>query len=134
MGDGGMSGFVYFIQAEPVEAVKIGYSRYHPRERMRALQLGCPTPLKLTAFIEGSMKDEDALHRAFAHLRIHTEWFRLEGELAHLLAQLRHSRPTEVPGHKPIVDLFVAQMLAREEDKDFEFRHFQMAIARGAGQ
>lgn len=83
-----MNGFVYFIAAETVGAVKIGFSRNHPRARLKQLQTGCPAPLKLLAFIEGAPDDEAGLHKRFTDLKIHSEWFRLEGPLLHMVSRL----------------------------------------------
>ncbi len=71
-----MTGFIYFIAAEPLGAVKIGYSEAHPGRRLKALQTGCPTPLKLLAFVHGSCEEERALHKVFASLHIRGHPFR----------------------------------------------------------
>ncbi len=72
-------------QPEPGGPVKIGYSRVdRPSEVMRriaVLEPGCPWPLRLIGTTKGTVYDERKLHDRFAHLRIHREWFRLEGEL-----------------------------------------------------
>lgn len=105
-----MTGFIYFIAAEPLEAVKIGFSRYHPASRMSQLQIGSAAPLKLLAFVEGSLKEEAALHQLFASLHIHGEWFRIEGKLQYLLSQIS-SRSLDDPV-QPIFDTFVLQQIA----------------------
>jgi hypothetical protein len=73
--------YVYFIACYPLHAVKIGFTRGSPRDRMSALQTGSAAPLKLVACFPGSVTDERALHEAFRALHIHREWFRYEGKL-----------------------------------------------------
>jgi hypothetical protein len=85
---GRIAGFVYFIAAETVGAVKIGFSRNHPRARLKHLQIGCPVPLKLLSFTEGTNDDELRLHASYSDLRIHGEWFRLEGRLIDVVRDL----------------------------------------------
>ena len=74
-------GEVYFIACVPLVAVKIGYTRQGTYNRLAALQTGCPAPLKVYGRFPGTYDDERRLHEAFASLRIHGEWFRLEGKL-----------------------------------------------------
>lgn len=81
-------GYVYFIACEPMEALKIGYTKFHPRARISALQTGCPAPLKLYAHFPGSMDDERRLHQVFAPLHIQGEWFRKEGKLHDMAAYI----------------------------------------------
>lgn len=83
-----MSGYIYFIAAETLGAVKIGFTRSHPIARLKGLQTGCPAPLKLLAFVPGSEEEERRLHRCFSPLRIHGEWFRLEMKLFDFIGYL----------------------------------------------
>jgi hypothetical protein len=76
-----VSGFVYFIACEPLEAVKIGFTKSSPLSRKASLQTGCPSPLKLLTYVPGTIEDERRLHEAFAALHIHGEWFRHEWKL-----------------------------------------------------
>lgn len=80
-----MSGAIYFIACEPLEAVKIGFTKWSPVDRLRAFQTGCPAPLKLLGWVPGSMDEEQRLHRAFHALHITGEWFRHEGKLTHFV-------------------------------------------------
>lgn len=76
---------IYVVQPEPGRPVKIGFSRVQRSSevirRVMALEPGCPWPLRLICAIEGGTYEESMLHARFADLRIHREWFRLEGEL-----------------------------------------------------
>jgi hypothetical protein len=76
-----VSGYIYFIACEPMEAVKIGFTKHHPKRRLAELQTGSPSPLKLLSFFAGTMTEEQKLHQSFAALGIHREWFRFEGKL-----------------------------------------------------
>jgi hypothetical protein len=76
-----MSGYVYFILCEPMEAVKIGFTKHDPKRRLKELQTGSAGPLKLACYFAGSIDDERRLHAAFGALSIHLEWFRFEAKL-----------------------------------------------------
>ncbi len=71
------TGFVYFVWApdDPAGLVKIGFTRKSPEERIAALQIGCPLPLKLIIAIRGSYEIESELHARFSRSRRHGEWF-----------------------------------------------------------
>jgi hypothetical protein len=73
-----VSGLIYFIACEPLEAVKIGYTSNNPYARLTALQTGSAAPLKMLCYVRGTQDEERRLHEAFAKLCIHREWFRLE--------------------------------------------------------
>lgn len=74
---------VYFIRAG--EAVKIGRST-KPYERIADLSTAHHHKLELLATIDGGSKEEKALHRKFAALRIKGEWFRYSAELSKFIA------------------------------------------------
>lgn len=84
-----MSGRIYFVICEPLAAIKIGFTSGNPRERIKALQTGCPSPLKGVVHVPGSQDEERRLHRAFNPLHIHGEWFRFEGKLIDFVHYLR---------------------------------------------
>lgn len=71
---------VYFAQDGDGGPIKIGVSG-QVEERMRSLQRATPRPLRLLATIPGSHRDERDLHKRFAELRIHGEWFKAEAPL-----------------------------------------------------
>ncbi len=71
------TGFVYFIEAMGLRAVKIGFSR-EPRNRLAEMQPSCPARLRLLAAVPGSESIESTLHHKFLDQRIHGEWFHLE--------------------------------------------------------
>lgn len=79
--------WVYFIQGEAGGPIKIGISRDVERRR-NELQRAERQPLKVLATIEGTMKDESALHQRFAAHRLHGEWFSPAADLLTHIANL----------------------------------------------
>lgn len=79
--DQARDGFVYFIQPEGGGLIKIGWAK-DPDARRTLLQCGSPVKLKLCRAQPGAMEDEKSLHRIFAELREHGEWFRAHPALA----------------------------------------------------
>lgn len=74
------SGFIYFIEAEGAQRIKIGYSK-NPDRRLRSLSTGSPMPLRLLAQIPGNQADESKIQRQFAELRLEGEWFYATAQL-----------------------------------------------------
>lgn len=77
---------LYLIEAEN-GLVKIGCSKW-PAERLKAVRLHCCEPTRLIAAWPGRKADELALHARFEAYRIHTEWFRPEGEFASFVDEM----------------------------------------------
>lgn len=81
-------GTVYFIGGE-VGAIKIGYSTY-PLNRLAAMHMGSPIPLRILALVRGSKAMERSYHQRFAAHRLHGEWFErcpeIEAEIIRLNA------------------------------------------------
>ena len=71
---------VYFIRGVRGGPIKIGHAA-NPVERLRAMQAGSPVKLQIIAIIEGGVRREAELHRQFAYLHAHNEWFRSSKEL-----------------------------------------------------
>jgi hypothetical protein len=111
-----VSGFVYFVTPEAVfhrseedlHVVKIGYTRFHPRVRMRELQCGSPVTLELLAYIDGSIPLERAFHDTFAELRWQGEWFLLDRKLRDFLGYFNGLPPSDryVPREQLLVSLY----------------------------
>lgn len=80
-------GFVYFMAGEIADEliVKIGFTRRHPKGRLRTLQSGFPTRLQLIAYVAGDMGLEQRLHRTFQESRLNGEWFRATYKLKDLV-------------------------------------------------
>lgn len=64
---------VYFARAG--DFIKIGKSTGSAEDRIACLQTGCPLPITVLATVQGGRKLEAELHRRFASLRAHGEWF-----------------------------------------------------------
>lgn len=63
--------------------------------RIVELQAGCPYPLRLVLIMDGGdRRNEARLHSAFDQYRFRGEWFRIEGEIASLLAKSK-ADPTQ---------------------------------------
>lgn len=78
---------VYFIRrADGVGPVKIGCSSV-PEMRLECFQNWSPEPLCVLAYVPGSFLDEQRLHRQFASVRLHSEWFEPVPELLSLVAR-----------------------------------------------
>jgi|GEM_PF-3711734 len=73
-------GDVYFVRCHDRPIVKIGWAS-NVQRRLSALQAANPDLLVLLGTVEGTMQDELAWHREFAHLAIRNEWFTLADEL-----------------------------------------------------
>lgn len=67
--------WVYAIQEGEDGPIKIGSAK-DPDERLKTLQCGNSSKLHGLAAWEAPPEHERAIHGAFAHLRLHGEWFR----------------------------------------------------------
>lgn len=71
-------GSIYLLgSAEPL-ALKIGFTKQDPRDRLKQLQTGNPARLTLIGWYPGTLKEEQELHKTLAEYRIGGEWFRLD--------------------------------------------------------
>lgn len=80
---------VYFIQDNPPDGpVKIGYTRRAIHARVAEGQTFHANPLTVLTETYGTRKDESALHRRFAHLKIRGELFHYSAEIRDLIHYL----------------------------------------------
>lgn len=93
---------VYFIQEGIAGNIKIGVSMY-PEGRRRKLQTGNSKLLSIVATFPGAEKEEDALHKAFAHLHTSGEWYKPARELLDKIEELTGKQLAPEP-EKPITD------------------------------
>lgn len=85
---------VYVIEA--ISGVcKIGCS-YNPVSRAKMVHMHSPVATRLIAKWPGIQHDEVELHQRFSLFREHSEWFRIEGDLAAFIEDVR-GRNVEVP-------------------------------------
>lgn len=96
-----MDGVIYFAQHEGGGPIKIGFTRSGVRLRLAALQTGNPEPLRVLAVVDGTARQERALHDMFAASRRNGEWFEpTEGLLAFIRSP--QSIPEDPgPRHRP---------------------------------
>ncbi len=78
---------IYFIQDEATFHIKIGFTDGKPKDRLTALQTGCPSRIVLLASIEGDREKEKSLHARFAAHRVVGEWFNPSPALISFLLQ-----------------------------------------------
>ena len=71
---------IYFLQPENESLVKIGYTS-NPRLRMSDHQVSNPHKLIMLLLIDGSRKDEKALHNKFVDDKYRAEWFYLSDDI-----------------------------------------------------
>jgi hypothetical protein len=72
---------VYFAQSINGGPIKIGCA-VDVEKRLKSLQVGSPTPLKLLGVLYGGgRKKENELHKRFATQRLEGEWFAVSGDL-----------------------------------------------------
>lgn len=70
---------VYAIQNDDTKHIKIGHTNGDPLVRLRGLQTGNASVLRLLGVVWGaSLQDERDLHDRFAAMRIRGEWFRAD--------------------------------------------------------
>jgi len=75
-----MRAFVYFVQAESTNKIKIGQSDDVPK-RMYALQCASPDKLKLLGKLSTKVVREEELHKRFHAHRAFGEWFEPADEI-----------------------------------------------------
>ena len=91
-----VTGYVYFLEAPKSKLIKIGYGSDVKRRVMR-LQTGSPERLCILGVLPSMdpINLERHLHRKFADLRVHGEWFKRSPGLTRLLNTLL---PVDIDG------------------------------------
>lgn len=79
-------GFIYFVGAEEVGRVKIGFTHYDPDGRFLALATASPVKLSKIGLMRGTITQEKGLHSRFAAHRFQLEWFHHRDEVAEFIA------------------------------------------------
>lgn len=69
----GSGEWTYFVQSVDGGPIKIGFTSKDPEERLRALQVGSPTKLRIVGLVPGNREKE--LHDRFVGGHSHGEWF-----------------------------------------------------------
>lgn len=78
---------IYFVLAESLGVVKIGYTAGNMKHRLESLQTGCPAKLTVLGFLPGGISEEKALHKRFVASHKEGEWFRLGPDLIAFLGK-----------------------------------------------
>ena len=90
----GSAGWTYFIQPKRGGLIKIGFTSSEPRGRLAKLQTGSPVELQIIALLRGNQEQD--LHKKFAKLRRHGEWFHPGKSLLTFISQECNSHVTSV--------------------------------------
>jgi hypothetical protein len=86
---------IYIVWAKGTDLVKLGYTADPTiNVRLSALQVGCPFPLEVIAFAQGTEKDEREYHWMLSKSAVRGEWFRW-GPTAHKIAEMLKAQPPE---------------------------------------
>jgi hypothetical protein len=81
---------IYFIRAEGLDRIKIGWS-IDPERRLATLQDLIPFKLVVAASAAGSAAQENYLHALFGAQRVAGEWFVSSARLESLIAEVSES-------------------------------------------
>jgi hypothetical protein len=66
---------IYFLAADELDLVKIGYAGVCVEARIGDIQVASPAELRLIGCVSGSRLDEKAVHHAISKFRRRGEWF-----------------------------------------------------------
>jgi hypothetical protein len=126
-------GYIYFIQAEWQGLIKIGRSDIGPEKRLAGLRAASACPLVPLGIIWGGRDFEHRLHRRFADLHHHAEWFRPGDRLLRFIERWAH--PWERLGVAPqrSEPRSPEEALARLRDPATRTRHPLSLWARDRG-
>lgn len=87
-------GVIYACAEDGGRFVKIGWAATLENAYVRwsNIQIGNPRRVEMRLIGEGSVEEEARMHRSFHAYAVRGEWFRIEGEVAELLAASRRCR------------------------------------------
>jgi len=103
---------IYYVRRESDSLIKIGTSRT-AATRIAVLERE-HGPLTLMALHQGAHKEEHAIHRLFAELRMEGEWFRPELSLMEFILKARVQLRARIPEGMPEqFDLFEIERIVR---------------------
>jgi hypothetical protein len=91
-------GYVYFIEAESVGLVKIGWTGQPPVVRFGLIRGMSPVPLTMLGVVPGGREAEADLHREFRLDRERGEWFRVTPRLRDFIRANAQPCPPRLPG------------------------------------
>lgn len=89
---------VYFLRPVGLPGpVKIGCS-IAPEGRLATIAAWSPIRLEIVAIVDGGHELEVALHKRFAHLALHGEWFGVDADLQAVIDQAIAGEPISLDG------------------------------------
>lgn len=107
--------FVYVIHDEKADLCKIGFSK-DPMHRLKSLQTGHSSTLRLLSCFHGGPGLEGQLHAKFNAQRVRGEWYRVApADIERALVEARYPAPPAPPA--PRDDLF-ARMKALQAKRE----------------
>ena len=125
---------IYFLQAEAIGRIKIGYCRRgNLKKRLQALRGACPVPLHLLATISGSLRTEQRLHERFSEDRRHGEWFRPSHALLRFIYNQADAKPQKRQERRLRRHVAHEWLLARFKEKEIWPSHELLATAQQHG-
>jgi hypothetical protein len=86
---GKQCGYIYFLLADKLDAVKIGFTRLSVEGRFKDYSSYCPYAYEVLKVISGTMLEERALHKRFVKDKIRGEWFHYTEELKKFIEELK---------------------------------------------
>lgn len=107
--------------------VKIGCA-YDPFDRLKTLQSGSPTKLKIEALLKGSNKRERELHKLLAKHRMHGEWFRICPEIEAIIKEVAKPTRVKLLGEKRRGPLDLDEMNGEPSAKPDPVRQFASPV------
>lgn len=78
---------IYFVQAFPSRAIKIGFTHRNLDQRITEIQKNSPDDLLVLGCMYGSRNDEKALHERFRQWHLRDEWFQDADEIHEYIKQ-----------------------------------------------
>jgi hypothetical protein len=116
---------IYLIKAENTDLYKIGYTEGRVKDRLKALQTGCPHILSIVEQCSGSIAHEKHLHKVFEDNRTHGEWFKFDKET---LTKVIDTMTSAIDTEKDIVEIKkvrdMYERFVREDSCDFKMHDF----------
>ena len=115
---GGYGNYVYIVEAESTNRVKIGFSK-NPERRIKDLNGGSPVALHLLCLLKvASPSAEKLLHRLFEKDRIKGEWFRKSDQIMHLIEIIKSNRLKRNKKHSVKEMRSIARVIREEMQLD----------------
>jgi hypothetical protein len=107
---------IYFIEAVGTAMIKIGHTNQTPAARLQTLQVGCPVRLLGLGLMVGDREDEVVIHRRFASLKMHGEWFRDSSKIRNFI--VRECQPWESGRCDRLLTVKRREELARKKEAE----------------